>query len=689
MRLPVALLIAITPFFTGCSLTSTAPHTPESNSAPVAGILHGGRQPISGAELFMFAADQTAYNHASDSLIKAYTTGSYPSTLDTNAADPTYGDYYITTSSTGAFEFAAAQYSCTAGQQVYLYALGGNPGSGVNSAAGLLAVLGACQSDGGFKPYSSASEISYVNMNEISTIAAAYAFAGFATDAVHVSSSNTTLAATGLTNAFANAANLFTITSANNTVALTEPIGGNGTVPQTTIDTLANILAACVNSTGPSSTACSTLFEGATSNGVICTSPPCSTEPSDTASAAINLAHYPYTTKVSTVYNIVGSTAVPYEPALTTAPTAFTIALEFTGGGIDETNGIAIDGSGNAWIANFASSSSVNSGYGSVTELSSSGTVLSGASGYIGGGLNGPYAVAVDSSGNAWITNYNDDSITELTSDGIPPVTVIDPFTGNNLDGSVGVAIDGLDDIWIANSVSNPGVNSRKGSVSAFTIGGSGSDLSYSGGSMNAPYGIAIDGAANVWLSNFSGNSVTELSYHGAVLSDSGNGAYTGDGLNEPVGIAIDASGNAWIENYGGNSVTELSHSGAVLSDSGSGAYTGGGMNEPSGIAIDGSGNAWIANYASSNSVNSGKGSVTELSSSGTVLSGASGYIGGGLNVPFGIAIDGSGNAWIENYNNNSVTEFIGAATPVITPICAGLPSTLNSNGASTLGTKP
>jgi len=632
MRLPAALLIAFIPFFTGCSLTSTAPPIPESNSAPLAGLLHGGRQPISGAEIFMFAADQTAYSHASDSLIKPYTTGSYPSTQDTNASDPTYGDYYITTSSTGAFEFAAAQYSCTAGQQVYLYSLGGNPGDGTNSAAGLLAILGECQSDGGFKPYSSASEISYVNMNEISTIAAAYAFAGFATDAVHVSSSSTTLASTGLANAFANAANLFTISSANNTVALTKPIGSNGTVPQTTIDTLANILAACVNSTGSSSTACSTLFADDTNNGIPHGTVGAGTEPSDTATAAINLAHYPYTTKVSAVYDIVGSTAVPYEPALTSTPTAFTIALKFTGGGMDSPIGIAIDGSGNAWIANNISGSGVNGGHGSVTELSSSGIVLSGTNGYYGGGMNGPNGIVIDASGNAWIPNYSGNSVTKLSSSG-----AVLSDSGNG---------------------------------------------AYTGeGYISDPFAIAIDGSGNAWIANENGNSVTELSSSGTVLSDSGNGAYTGGGLNDPYTFAIDGSGNAWIPNENGNSVTELSSSGAVLSDSGNGAYTGEGyITDPYAIAIDGSGNAWIAN--------GGGNSVIELSNSGAVLSSGT-YTGGGLNQPQDIAIDGSGNAWIANYNNNSVTEFIGAATPVITPICAGLPSTPTGNGTSTLGTKP
>ena len=52
------------------------------------------------------------------------------------------GNYYVTTDSNGNFSIGN-DYTCTSGQQVYLYAVGGNAGAGNNSAAGMLAILGA------------------------------------------------------------------------------------------------------------------------------------------------------------------------------------------------------------------------------------------------------------------------------------------------------------------------------------------------------------------------------------------------------------------------------------------------------------------------------------------------------------------------------------------------------------------
>jgi hypothetical protein len=78
----------------------------------------------------------------------------------------------------------------------------------------------------------------------------------------------------------------------------------------------------------------------------------------------------------------------------------------------------------------------------------------------------------------------------------------------------------------------------------------------------------------------------------GAVLS--GGGGFSGGGINFPSDVAIDGAGNAWVVNYN-NSLTEISSAGAILS--GTKGYTSGGLNTPTSVAVDGSGNVWAANY--------------------------------------------------------------------------------------------
>jgi hypothetical protein len=53
------------------------------------------------------------------------------------------------------------------------------------------------------------------------------------------------------------------------------------------------------------------------------------------------------------------------------------------------------------------------------------------------------------------------------------------------------------------------------------------------------------------------------------------------------------------------------------------------------------------------------------------------------------IAIDGSGNVWSTSGGLPGLFELVGAAVPVITPICAGLPANRTGNGTSNLGTRP
>jgi hypothetical protein len=210
-------------------------------------------------------------------------------------------------------------------------------------------------------------------------------------------------------------------------------------------------------------------------------------------------------------------------------------------------------------------------------------------------------------------------------------------------------------------------------------------------------YGIAIDGSGNAWAVNDDHLSVTEFSNSGTVLSGT-------TGYSTPLlyssGIAIDSNGSVWIAGLDINSdvyeIIKYSQAGILLA-----SYplniTDSGDNEPSAIALDGAGNIWNANESGVSYA--GTPGLSELSSSGSFISGPGGYTGGGqISVPTSLAIDSSGDVWVTNgtefcYGSRSycrtVVELIGAAVPVITPIAAGLPTTFTRDGTSNLGTRP
>ena len=122
------------------------------------------------------------------------------------------------------------------------------------------------------------------------------------------------------------------------------------------------------------------------------------------------------------------------------------------------------------------------------------------------------------------------------------------------------------------------------------------SSSGYSGGSPTT--GLAFDSASNAWSLNGRNSTLVEFNQAGTSLS--GNG-FSGGGLNAPYLLAIDGTGKVWITNSNAG-LSLFSNAGVALSPSTgfTGVTSSGtGYSQPSGIAIDASGNVWVANAAS------------------------------------------------------------------------------------------
>ncbi len=176
-----------------------------------------------------------------------------------------------------------------------------------------------------------------------------------------------------------------------------------------------------------------------------------------------------------------------------------------------------------------------------------------------------------------------------------------------------------------------------------------GGDATYAG-STSAVLNETATSPPYIWLAN-GDQTLSRFGVTGLIFSPPAG--YSGGGLS----AAVDAAGNIW--SGGSGSVTMLNSYGA-----GAQTFTGGGIATPVSIGIAGDGSVWIANTNST---------VATLANSGSALSPASGYNGGGLDSPTGLAIDGSGNVWVSNAGDSSLTEFVGAASPVVTPLAAAV----------------
>lgn len=401
-------------------------------AAPLQGVFMGGQQPVAGVTVQLYQTGMTGYGSAATPLGPPVQT-------------------------TGGGNFNLPSYTCTAGSQVYLVGTGGHPTPTLtNNNLAMMVGLGTC---GG--TYLN----SFINVNELTTVATVWALSPFMAGVANIGSSPTNAA--GLADAFA-AINQI-VTTANGTLpGPTLPAGA--TLPYAEINTLGELLLQCVNSNGGSAgdgSLCGNLFNLAPNAAG-------TTFPTDTITAAMNIAQSPGR-NVAAINAL--RTGIPqFVPVLDVnlPPNDWTIAITYIGGGLNAPTSIAADAAGAVWLT--------NSGNASVTKLDSTGAAVSGGSGFTMGGFSSPTAVAIDNSGNAWIANAGNSTVTELSQAGSATGTVLH---GNGLSAPSSLAIDGSGNIWVANSGSN--------AVSAFTSGGGSlAGSPFTGAGTTTPVSIAI-----------------------------------------------------------------------------------------------------------------------------------------------------------------------------------------------------
>lgn len=445
---------------TGCGGGSTTSVTKNPVTPAVVNVPHGevmgGQQPVVAMTMYLYAAGTSGYGSAATDVF-THESLTLP-----------------TTNSTGGFTFPTGWQCINTSDQVYLVGVGGEPFASstpgqANPNLSMMVVLGTC---------GNLNASTHIHINELTTVAAVWALAPFmggntlAYQTIGTSSTNTT----GLQLAM-NAAAEVVNTSTGVIPGATAPAGA--TIPQSEVNSLADVLVSCINSTGGmpgDGSACGALFTDAPSAN--------SGAPTDIITAAMNIAQNPVR-NASTLWALQPGTP-PFQPYLHAAPNAWTIAIQYTGGGLNAPTSIAADQVGNIWVGN--STGDV------VSVFDNLGNSKAGTTGTVLGGT--PGGVAIDLSGNAWVTGSNN-ALYELTTFGP---------SNNNVSGGT-----------IANTYSP-------------------------GGQLNLPTSIAIDPSSNVWVVNSSGNSVAAFTSAGVPLAGS---PFTGAGISAPAGIAINGNANA------------------------------------------------------------------------------------------------------------------------------------------------
>jgi sugar lactone lactonase YvrE len=339
--------------------------------------------------------------------------------------------------------------------------------------------------------------------------------------------------------------------------------------------------------------------------------------------------------------------------------------------------GVAVDGAGNVFVA--------DAGNHNIRKITPGGTVttLAGAWGLSGSAdgtgaaasFSNPNGVAVDGARNVFVADSGNRTIRKITPAGAVTTLAGTPGLSGSADGTgaaasfsnpYGMAADGAGNVFVADAISH---NIRRitpaGAVT--TLDGmhlSGDDPHGLGVQPN-PYGVAVDGAGNVFVADFLKHTILKTTPGGAVttfagtpgLSGSADGTGAAASFSAPIGLAADGAGNVFVADNNNSTIRKITPAGAVTTLAGTpgllGSADGTGaaarFNRPTGVAVDGAGNVFVVD-ALNNSIRkiTPAGVVTTVVGASKTAGNVPGPLPASLREPHGVAVDPStGNLYI------------------------------------------
>jgi streptogramin lyase len=530
----------------------------------------------------------------------------------------------------------------------------------------------------------------------------------------------------GLDIAAGNMPNLVNLQTGGWGAAILDANNSTQTPTMSNFATLAIVTAACAARI--KADACDSLFAAAT--------PPTGKAPTDTLAALQSIARYP-AYQPERVFALVDQfypvpqgkklRATPFMPYLVFAPSAWTIGLKFSGGGLNAPGKIMFDSQGNAWTGtNFIVGMQSADAFwnGTSAKFAPNGRPLSpNPEGFGGGGLVGPgFGTAIDAQDRVWMNSTGGRTMSLFDKHGKP----LSPADGFNFGGKLGVMqgviVTPSGDVWALDFSDDKVVHLPRGDPSRvrfFCQSTDGKPNKDSACKLSGPFHLAIDQQERIWVTNAIGDHVARFpASDPSKVEVFATGGYSGKGM------AIDSQGNAWIANTAGSGFTDVEKlhfldlkltgrldqidqvaynalmkgrmgSISMLRPDGTpgpgSPYSGGGAWGSWAIVIDGNDQVWSSNFAG-RSITRLCGVRTETCppgmKTGDAISPAGGYVGGGMTYLTDIGIDPAGNVWVaDNWETpdacwnpgfneakstqcggNGLTVFYGMAKPVRAP---------------------
>jgi len=331
---------------------------------------------------------------------------------------------------------------------------------------------------------------------------------------------------------------------------------------------------------------------------------------------------------------------------------------------LNSPSAVAVDSAGNFYIAEPYNNRIRRVSNGVITTVA--GNSLSGDNGpATSAQLYSPQGVAVDSAGNLYVADPGNNRIrkvsngviTTVAGNGTPGFSGDNgPATSAQLNRPQGVAVDSAGNVYIADrnnnrirEVSNGVITTVAGNGTYFCCGDDGPATS---GQLRHPSGIAVDSAGDLYIADTYNNRVRKVS-NGVIttFAGSGNDIFGGDNgpatkadVFEPMAVAVDSAGDLYIADFGNGRIRKVSD-GVMTTVAASGAW---------GVAVDSALNLYIADGARIRKVSNGV--ITTVAGNGTQgFSGDNGPAANAQLSAYGVAPDSAGNLYVADSDNSRI----------------------------------
>ena len=171
-------------------------------------------------------------------------------------------------------------------------------------------------------------------------------------------------------------------------------------------------------------------------------------------------------------------------------------------------------------------------------------------------------------------------------------------------------------------------------------------------GQFSWPVGIAIDNSGNVYVADVGNMRIQKFDPNGTFITQWGT---TGSGNGQfswLSGVAVDNDGSFYVVDMGNNRIQKFDLNGTYITQWGAQGIRNGQFNEPGGVAVDNAGNVYVADYGNSR-IQKFNPNGTFITKWGTYGSGNGQFIG-----PWGVAVDNTGNVYVSDWDYNRIQKF-------------------------------